>query len=137
MEIAGGCLCGSVRYRVSAAPIMARVCWCRVCQYLASGNGTVNVCFPRAATTVEGPVTVYRSLADSGNAMRRTFCPTCGTQLFSEAEARPHLVFVRAGSLDDPSIARPIANIWAASAPPYACLDDRLPRFDGQPPPVA
>jgi hypothetical protein len=128
METTGGCLCGSVRYRISAAPIVARVCWCRVCQYLASGNGTVNVCFSRPALTVEGAVSVYRSLADSGNAMRRTFCPTCGTQLFSEAEARPHLVFVRAGSLDDPGIAKPVANIWVASAPAYACLDDALPR---------
>ncbi len=46
MAISGGCLCGAVRYTASAAPIVTRVCWCRVCQYIGAGSGTVNVCFP-------------------------------------------------------------------------------------------
>ena len=45
MEITGGCLCKAVRYKVTAAPIATRMCWCRVCQYLAAGNATVNTCF--------------------------------------------------------------------------------------------
>jgi hypothetical protein len=28
--------------------------------------------------------------------------PKCGTPMFSEAESRPTLIFVRAGTLDDP-----------------------------------
>ena len=55
---------------------------------------------------------------------------------FSEAEARPHLIFVRAGTLDDPEIGRPLASIWLSQAPSWACIDDQLPRFDGQPPPA-
>lgn len=50
MEITGGCLCGSVRYRFAAAPIVTRVCWCRDCQYPGAGSGTVNVCFVRVGT---------------------------------------------------------------------------------------
>jgi len=49
MEILGGCLCRATRYRSTAPPIVTRVCWCRVCQYFAAGNGTVNVCFTRTA----------------------------------------------------------------------------------------
>jgi len=96
MQIAGGCLCKAVRYRCTAQPITTRVCWCRLCQYLGSGNATVNVCFASEAVSVEGQMTDYVSVADSGNVMHRKFCPTCGTQLFSSAEARPHLLFVRA-----------------------------------------
>ena len=65
------------------------------------------------------------------------FCPTCGVHLFSEAESRPHLIFVRAGTLDDPDAIRPAATIWTTQAPGWACIDASLPAFDGQPPPVA
>lgn len=137
MQIAGGCLCGSVRFRITAAPIVTRACWCRLCQYLGAGNSTVNVCFPREAVVVEGETRDYESVADSGNVMHRRFCPKCGTPLFSEAEARPHLIFVRAGTLDDREIAKPAATIWTSAAPTWACIDDRIPRVEGQPPPAA
>ena len=137
MEVTGGCLCRAVRYRITAPPMVTRVCWCRVCQYLAAGNGTVNTCFPSNAITIEGQLADYSLTADSGNVMHRRFCPKCGTQMISEAESRPHLIFVRAGTLDDREIARPGATIWVSEAPTWACMDDNLPRIERQPPPVA
>jgi hypothetical protein len=134
--ITGGCLCTSVRYRIAAAPIVTRICWCRVCQYLAAGSGTVNVCFSTSAITTEGELADFRSVADSGNVMHRRFCPKCGTQMFSEAEARPHLIFVRAGTLDDSGIARPSMTIWTSQAPIWACMDPALPKVERQPPPA-
>jgi hypothetical protein len=59
-----------------------------------------------------------------------------GVHLFSEAEARPHLIFVRAGTLDDPHHGKPLASIWLSQAPSWACIDPQLPRFDHQPPPA-
>ena len=135
METTGGCLCRAVRYRLSAAPITTRVCWCRNCQYIAAGNATVNVCFPSAALSVEGTLQDYTLTADSGNRMHRRFCPTCGTHLFTASEARPHLVFVRAGTLDDRELAQPAMIIWTDSAPGWAHFDERLPKVARQPPP--
>lgn len=136
MEITGGCLCKAVRYRISAAPITTRVCWCRVCQYAAAGNAVVNTAFASDAITVTGALQDYVSVADSGNIMHRRFCPTCGTPLFSTAESRPHLTFVRAGTLDDRELAKPEMIIWTSSAPTWACMDERLPKFPRQPPPA-
>jgi hypothetical protein len=133
MEISGGCLCRAVRYTIRAAPIVTRTCWCRVCQYIGAGSATVNTCFPSEALEVTGELGDYRMIADSGNAAHRSFCPVCGTHLFSASEARPHLVFVRAGTLDDPEIARPTLTIWTASAPSWACIDERLPKVERQP----
>jgi hypothetical protein len=133
--ITGGCLCRAVRFEIGAEPIIARLCWCRVCQFIAAGNAAVSVCFPSTALSVAGETRDFVSLADSGNKMHRRFCPDCGTHLFSEAESRPHLVFVRAGALDDPEIAPPAATIWTARAPSWACIDERLPHWEGQPPP--
>ena len=135
--ITGGCLCGAVRYESRAEPITARMCWCRFCQYIAAGNAAVSACFLTARMKISGETRDYESVADSGNTMHRRFCPTCGVHVFSEAEARPHLIFVRAGTLDDPNMAKPAATIWTAKAPTWACIDTSLPAFEGQPPPVA
>jgi hypothetical protein len=136
-NITGGCLCKRVRYQLTAAPIAMRLCWCRDCQYFASGNATVNVVFPSEALTVEGELRDFQSVAESGNRMHRRFCPECGTHVFSAAESRPHLVIVRNGTLDDTELLKPSATIWAASAPEWAWIDETLPKHAGQPPPVA
>lgn len=137
MEITGGCLCKAVRYRITAAPVLTRVCWCRLCQFIGAGSATVNTCFPSNAITIEGELSDYRSVADSGNVMHRRFCPVCGTAMFSEAESRPHLIFVRAGTLDDTEIAKPVMTIWTSQAPSWACFDEKLPQVEKQPPPAA
>ena len=135
--IEGGCLCRRVRFRSEAAPLATRVCWCRDCQALAAGSGTVNVIFRAEGFEVEGETHDYVSTADSGNTMHRRFCPACGTPLFSAAESRPHLIIVRAGALDDPEIARPASTIWTGSAPSWALIDEALPKTEGQPPSAA
>lgn len=135
--ITGGCLCGQVRFELSAEPIAMRLCWCRDCQYLAAGNATVNVVFPSAALQVRGELRDYQSVADSGNRMHRRFCPNCGTPVFSAAESRPHLVIVRNGALDDTGLLKPTATIWTSSAPDWAWIDETHSLHQGQPPPVA
>ena len=132
--IEGGCLCGAVRYSATVEPILTRACWCRVCQYFASGNATINVVFPKDAVTFRGELKDYPGAADSGNRMHRRFCPECGTQVTSESEARPNLIIVRAGTLDDPEMARPSGVIWTKSAPSWGHVDPTVPNFEGQPP---
>jgi len=136
MTVTGGCLCDSVRYEIAADPIVTRTCWCRLCQKVGAGGGTTNVAFPSDRIAVNGELADYTSIADSGNVMHRRFCPQCGCHLFSQAESRPHLIFVRAGSLDDPEIAKPVMTIWTSQAPSWACLDANLPSAEGQPPPA-
>ncbi len=133
--ITGGCLCGAVRFAVDGPPIATRTCWCRLCQYLGAGSATVNALFASDGFRVEGALSDHVSVADSGNVMHRHFCPACGTQIYGTAESRPHVVVVRAGTLDDPEIGRPQSTIWAAAAPSWACIDPALPALPGQPAP--
>ena len=135
--ITGGCLCKAVRYKSTEMPVTVRACWCRVCQYIGAGGPAVGAAFKTATFTVEGSPKDYVRIADSGNRMHTKFCPECGTPLFCEADSRPHLVFVRVGSLDDPNIVRPAMSIWTASAPDWACIDKDIPQVPGQPPPAA
>jgi hypothetical protein len=131
-----GCLCGAVRVAVAADPLLARACWCRLCQYLAAGSASVNVAFPAEAVTFTGEVRWRQDVADSGNVMHRGFCPECGTPIFSKSDARPHLVIIRAGALDDPELLPPQGTIWTDEAPRWAQIDSALPRFERQPPPI-
>lgn len=128
--ITGRCLCGAVRFQFDSPPVLTRACWCRDCQYLSSGSASINLIFASSSLTVSGPTTEYLSRADSGNMMRRRFCPTCGTPLFSEAIRRPDFLVVRAGALDDPEIGRPASIIWTASAPRWGFTDPNLPSFE-------
>jgi hypothetical protein len=134
MNINGGCVCRAVRFESSAPPVSTRVCWCRVCQYLGAGSGTVNVMFETESFVTRGAVLTHRFVADSGNVIHRDFCGVCGTSLFSRADVRPHLVGVRVGALDNPELARPQMTIWTGAAPNWACISDALPRFEGQAP---
>jgi hypothetical protein len=128
----GQCLCGGVRFTIAAEPSAVRICWCRDCQHIAA-NGTVNMLVDSAALSVTGTLAEHKKLAASGAEVTRQFCPGCGSHLFARSSTRPQFVVVRVGNLDDPSSVRPTMNIWAASAPEWACLDASLARAEGQP----
>ena len=135
MIITGGCRCKAVRYSVEAEPITARQCWCRDCQYIGAGSGTVNVFFSSEAVKVEGALSDYTNRAASGNLMHRQFCPICGTPLFTQSDARRHMIGVRAGTLDDAEIGKPQMTIWTSSAPSWAVFDPNIQRDEKQSPP--
>ena len=63
-ERTGRCLCGQVQYRITAEPLISRLCWCRDCQHLA-GNGTANAIFPTEAIQVSGLTATFTSAGTS------------------------------------------------------------------------
>ena len=136
-ERTGHCLCGNVSFKLVGEPLATRVCWCRDCQHLAA-NGTVNMLVPADALAISGAVAEFTKTADSGNQVTRQFCPNCGTHLFALSAARPQFRVLRAGNLDNPSSIKPNMNIWADSAPEWACIDPSIERVAQQPlPPKA
>ena len=133
----GRCLCGQVSLTIDADPLAARMCWCRDCQRIASGSATVNVLFPEASVHYEGRLSTIRLTADSGNTVERGFCPECGSQMYSRTIEPAGLpIRVRAGTLDDPELMPPQAQIWVSSAPSWAPLDPNLPQYPKAPPPA-
>lgn len=130
MAHTGGCFCGQVRYTIDAEPVGARTCWCRDCQYIASGSATNNVLFPEEAVTFTGEIGRIEKTADSGNRVERGFCPKCGSQLFSRTlDPKGAPIRIRTGTLDDTELMAPQNVIWTDSAPSWAVIDPNLPRF--------
>ena len=77
----------------------------------------------------------FVSRADSGNTMHRRFCPSCGTPVTIQSDARANYLGVRAGTMDDPSAVKPDMTIWTSAAPSWAVFDDTIPSYDQGPPP--
>ncbi len=96
----------------------------------------MNAIFATDHVSIEGETAAFASPADSGNLIVRRFCQTCGTPLFAEATARPDVMVVRVGVLDEPDRVKPERVIWTASAPVWAHIDPDLPCVEGQPAPV-
>ncbi|MDG2005223.1 MAG: GFA family protein [Novosphingobium sp.] len=134
MSHSGQCFCGLVTYTIDAEPVGARTCWCRDCQYIASGSATNNILFPEEAVTFSGEIGRIEKIADSGNQVERGFCPQCGSQLFSRTiEPAGAPIRIRAGTLDDTELLAPQNVIWTDSAPSWAVLDPMLPHHPKAP----
>ena len=122
--IRGSCLCGAIHYTSSAQPALTAFCHCRSCQKDGGGGYSVNVAVPAASLQVRGSPQTYRTVGTSGLPVERRFCPTCGSALFTDAEAFAGITFVKGGSLDDASWIEPTLHIWCDSAQSW----DKLPQ---------
>src|ERR1700756_2601244 len=131
----GGCLCGAVRYECSGEPIFSLLCHCRDCQRQSGSGYAAAGRVPAASFRVtRGEPKRYTKTADSGNQVTRAFCPDCGCMLFLQVSARPDLVGIRVGTLDDPSWFRPEADIFVKSAQPWDHMNPDIPKYDTYPP---
>src|SRR2546423_9224890 len=73
----GGCVCGAVRYEVSAKPIMMFNCHCRDCQRTTGGAFTPVVYVPaRAFKITKGSPRYYSTPSEMGGHNKRGFCPS-------------------------------------------------------------
>jgi hypothetical protein len=130
----GGCACGAIRYECATEPLYMGNCHCRDCQRATGSAYFAAVGMSTAAFRLTaGTPAYYEKLADSGNTMRRAFCPQCGSPVFLTNSARPNLVVLYAGSVDDPSWVRPARDIYTASAQPWDYMDPALPKFPQMP----
>ena len=134
MIISGGCLCGSVRFRGEAEARFQVKCYCTDCRRLSAAGHAAMIGFARDAVAIEGKVTEFRSKADSGRAVMRAFCSTCGAGIYAENAAMPDMVFLRASALDDPSVFEPQLAVFASRAPAWDKVNDGLLAFPEAPP---
>ncbi len=100
MSFTGGCLCGAVRYE-GREQRGGGHCQCIDCRKTSGTAHGSHMIVPEAAFTISGAVRFFDAPADSGSTVSRSFCPTCGSALYSRNSGMPGLIFVRASSLDD------------------------------------
>lgn len=133
-EFTGGCLCGAVRYRCAAEPMMAGHCHCEDCRRSSGSGHSSHMLVPEASVALSGPTTAYERAADSGNMVSRHFCPTCGAAVFSTNPSMPGMMFLRVSSLDDLEAFKPQMHVYASRAASWDKPTGDLPAFDTMPP---
>ena len=123
--LAGGCLCGAIRYEIDAPPALETCCHCTLCRR-ASGAPFVAwfTVDPAHFRFTQGEPASYASSSRA----RRSFCATCGTQLTFRADDMHDEIDVTTCSLDDPERVPPRDHTWVRSQLSWISLADPLPR---------
>ncbi len=123
----GGCLCGSVGFRVDGPLRPVVNCHCVQCRK-TSGNFVAATAALRDDLTMteQSGLRWYRSSEQA----RRGFCGTCGASVFWEPDQGERIA-IMAGALDSPTGLYSVAHIYVASAGDYYDLNDDLVKIEG------
>jgi hypothetical protein len=122
----GGCLCGAVRYEVRGPLRDVVLCHCRRCRRTHGHVAAYGACASAdLAIREDGALRWYEA---DGRA--RGFCGVCGASLFWRADGR-ETVSVAAGTLDEPTGLRTVAQIFTADRGDYYALGDEGECFAG------
>jgi len=125
----GGCLCGSIRYVGRSEPIHTFYCHCTDCQKETGGPFATEIYVPRDSVTVSGDLDSYDVVGDSGKAVMRTFCRSCGCPIVTEFAAEPGNICIKACSLDDATWLKPEFHLYVSSKQPWFVISDGLPQY--------
>ncbi|MGI9479020.1 MAG: GFA family protein [Hyphomicrobiaceae bacterium] len=134
-EIAGGCLCGAVRYKSEAEPVLQALCHCQTCRKNSGSAFSFNVAVPEDSLVVEGDgLQTYEDHSGaSTQAFMRNFCGKCGSHIFSLGPAYGPLAFIKAGTLGDASWVAPELHIWCAEKLPWTMIPEGATQAPGNP----
>jgi hypothetical protein len=123
----GGCLCGSVRYRVGNSLEGVTCCHCSQCarttgHYIAAAHCATSDFALDADETL-------RWFPSSPEA-ERGFCSRCGSNLFWRRRNEAKTISITAGTLDRPTGLRTKYHIFCGSKSDYYDITDGLKQYE-------
>ena len=117
MNIEGGCHCGYITYEAVVDPEKVMVCHCTDCQTLSGSAFRTAVPAPKDGFKLRtGQPKTYVKTAESGAKRAQTFCPECGTPIYSAAVTDAPMFYIRVGTIRQRTELRPRTQIWCRSA---------------------
>jgi hypothetical protein len=100
MKIDGRCHCGYITYEADINPEKVMICHCSDCQTL-SGSAFRTVVFTHEDTfkLLSGELKIYVKTGESGTKRPQSFCPECGTPIYSSTMGEgPKVHVIRVGT---------------------------------------
>jgi hypothetical protein len=121
MKIDGRCHCGFITYEAEIDPEKIMICHCTDCQTLSgSAFRTVALTALDGFKLLSGILKFYVKTANSGTRRAQTFCPECGTPIYSTTEGDgPKVYSIRVGTARQRRDLTPRLQIWCRSAQPW------------------
>lgn len=127
----GGCRCGGLRFRVTAAPLITMACHCTGCQRMTASAFSLSSLYPAATFEVLAGEPVIGGLR---GATRHYFCPDCLSWMFTRPEGLPDFVNVRSTMMDDAAAHRPFIETYVSEQLPWVTTG-AMHAFEKFPPP--
>ena len=126
----GGCACGAVRYRLTSDPLFTHCCHCLNCQRQTGSAFVINLLIEAdRVELLSGAPQAVDVPRDDGSKQRISRCPTCQVAVYSDY-GRPEVLFVRAGTLDQPGSVTPDVHIFTKSKLSWVTLPESVPAFE-------
>jgi hypothetical protein len=121
VKIDGNCHCGLVTFSAEITSETATICHCTDCQTLSGTAFRTSVVAERTTfQLLSGALKTYVKVGDSGRRRAQTFCPTCGSPIYSSsADDQTSGYNLRIGTIRQRNHIMPRAQIWCRSAQPW------------------
>ena len=128
------CLCGRVRMRITAPPVVAGACHCKGCQKLTSGAYSLTLMLPINGVEVQGETQLGALHRPES---RHHYCTRCLSWLYTMAPGLEQMGFLnfRPTMLEDASWVVPFIESQTAEKLPGAVTGAKH-SFEGWPPPT-
>jgi hypothetical protein len=136
MKIDGRCHCGYITYEAQIDPEKVMICHCTDCQTL-SGSAFRTVAFTRENTfrLTSGELKIYVKTGESGTKRPQSFCPECGTPIYSATVGGgPKVHVIRVGTVRQRDELMPKAQLWFRSSQRWLADLGSVPKIEKQPP---
>jgi hypothetical protein len=123
----GHCLCGAIRFRMTADPLWVAYCHCQSCRrHTGSVAATFAGFAEQAVSFTEGTPKVF----ESSPQVWRSFCGRCGSPISYRAARFPGEVHFYVGVMDRPEQYVPQAHVHHGEHIPWFETKDDLVRFE-------
>ena len=121
MHVTGKCHCGDISYEANLDPSMVSICHCTDCQMMSGSPYRVSVRVPAEQFQMHSGIPkTYIKTAESGSKRAHSFCPNCGTPVYSSDVTNPKSYSLRVGCLDQRDHLTPQKQIWHQSSVPWS-----------------
>lgn len=127
-SIEGGCLCGTVRYRVTGESLVRTLCHCRTCRH---ASGAPSVAWTVFRSSDFDFIAAIPARFHSSPGVIRTFCGKCGTPLTYQRTSTPETIDVTTATLDVPDAFAPTKEIWVEQKLAWESLNETLEHYPG------